>query len=142
MEVDTSDADAVARAFGLALDAYGHIDVLFNNAGIVGEQMPLHETTDAVWRQVMAVNADGAFHVLRAGLKAMLAGQGGAIVNTSSSTGLAGKPNMTPYSFSSGAGRADPRRGDRVRRARDPRQCHRAHGGHDRARRGPHRPGT
>jgi NAD(P)-dependent dehydrogenase (short-subunit alcohol dehydrogenase family) len=100
VEVDTSDADAVARAFDLTLDAYGFVDVLFNNAGIVGAQMPLHETTDAVWQQVMAVNADGAFHVLRAGLKAMIAGRGGAIVNTSSSTGLAGKPNMTPYSFS------------------------------------------
>jgi NAD(P)-dependent dehydrogenase (short-subunit alcohol dehydrogenase family) len=100
VEVDISDADAVARAFDLALDAYGPVDVVFNNAGIVGAQMPLHETTDAVWRQVMAVNADGAFHVLRAGLKAMTAGRGGAIVNTSSSSGLAGKPNMTPYSFS------------------------------------------
>ena len=100
VEMDTSDADAVARAFDLAIDAYGAVDVLFNNAGIVGAQMPLHETTDAEWRQVMAVNADGAFHVLRAGLKAMIAGRGGAIVNTSSSSGLAGKPNMTPYSFS------------------------------------------
>jgi NAD(P)-dependent dehydrogenase (short-subunit alcohol dehydrogenase family) len=90
----------VTRAFALALDAYGYIDVLFNNAGVVGPQMPLHETTDQAWRQVMAVNADGAFHVLREGLKAMVEGRGGAIVNTSSSTGLAGKPNMTPYSFS------------------------------------------
>jgi NAD(P)-dependent dehydrogenase (short-subunit alcohol dehydrogenase family) len=62
--------------------------------------MPLHQTTDDAWRRVMAVNADGAFHVLRRGLAAMLDGRGGAIVNTSSSTGLAGKPNMTPYSFS------------------------------------------
>src|SRR4051794_1721386 len=45
VEVDISDADAVDRAFELALDMYGHIDVLFNNAGIVGPQMPLHETT-------------------------------------------------------------------------------------------------
>ena len=74
--------------------------MLFNNAGIVGPQMPLHETTDQAWRQVMAVNSDGAFHVLRRGIRAMLAGRGGAIVNTSSSTGLAGKPNMAPYSFS------------------------------------------
>jgi NAD(P)-dependent dehydrogenase (short-subunit alcohol dehydrogenase family) len=100
LEMDTSDAYAVTRAFALALDAYGYIDVLFNNAGVVGPQMPLHETTDQAWRQVMAVNADGAFHVLREGLKAMVEGRGGAIVNTSSSTGLAGKPNMTPYSFS------------------------------------------
>ncbi len=100
VEVDTSDAEAVDRAFEVALETYGHIDVLFNNAGIVGPQMPLHETTDQAWRQVMAVNSDGAFHVLRRGIKAMLAGRGGAIVNTSSSTGLAGKPNMAPYSFS------------------------------------------
>ena len=100
VEVDTCDAKAVDRAFELALGTYGHIDVLFNNAGIVGPQTPLHETTDQAWRQVMAVNADGAFHVLRRGIQAMLAGRGGAIVNTSSSTGLAGKPNMTPYSFS------------------------------------------
>ncbi len=100
VEVDTSDAEAVDRAFEVALETYGHIDVLFNNAGIVGPQMPLHETTDQAWREVMAVNSDGAFHVLRRGIKAMLAGRGGAIVNTSSSTGLAGKPNMAPYSFS------------------------------------------
>ena len=100
VEVDTSDAEAVDRAFESALETYGHIDVLFNNAGIVGPQMPLHETTDQAWRQVMAVNSDGAFHVLRLGIRAMLAGRGGAIVNTSSSTGLAGKPNMAPYSFS------------------------------------------
>jgi len=98
--VDTSDAAAVDRSFDTVLDAYGRVDVIFNNAGIVGPQTPLHETTDKAWREVMGVNADGAFHVLRRGIIAMLAGHGGAIVNTSSSTGLAGKPNMTPYSFS------------------------------------------
>ncbi|MBV8998462.1 MAG: SDR family oxidoreductase [Solirubrobacterales bacterium] len=100
VEVDTAVASAVDRSFELALDAYGQVDVIFNNAGIIGPQIPLHETTDEAWRGVMAVNADGAFHVLRRGVRAMLAGRGGAIVNTSSSTGLAGKPNMTPYSFS------------------------------------------
>jgi NAD(P)-dependent dehydrogenase (short-subunit alcohol dehydrogenase family) len=100
VQVDTADGAAVEHSFEVALDAFGAIDALFNNAGIVGEQMPLHSTTDDAWRRVMAVNADGTFHVLRAGLRTMLAGRGGAIVNTSSSTGLAGKPNMTPYTFS------------------------------------------
>lgn len=100
VHVDTADAAAVERAFEQALDAYGQVDVIFNNAGIVGKQTPLHETSDESWRDVMGVNATGAFHVLRRGVKAMLAGRGGAIVNTSSSTGLAGKPNMTPYTFS------------------------------------------
>jgi NAD(P)-dependent dehydrogenase (short-subunit alcohol dehydrogenase family) len=100
VHVDTTDATAVDRSFEAALDAFGTVDALFNNAGIVGEHLPLHSTTDEAWRRVMAVNADGAFHVLRAGLRAMLGGRGGAIVNTSSSTGLAGKPNLTPYTFS------------------------------------------
>ncbi|HET6865503.1 MAG TPA: SDR family NAD(P)-dependent oxidoreductase [Solirubrobacteraceae bacterium] len=100
VHVDTADGTAVDRSFEVALDAFGTVDALFNNAGIVGEHMPLHSTTDEAWRRVMAVNADGAFHVLRAGLRAMLGGRGGAIVNTSSSTGLAGKPNLTPYTFS------------------------------------------
>ncbi len=100
VHVDTADSAAVDRAFDAALEAYGQINVIFNNAGIVGQQTPLHETTDESWRDVMGVNATGAFYVLRRGVKAMLAGGGGAIVNTSSSTGLAGKPNMTPYTFS------------------------------------------
>jgi len=99
VEVDTSDASAVDHAFEAALEAFGQIDVVFNNAGIVGPQLPLHETTERAWREVMAVDADGAFHVLRSGIKAMLGRRGGAIVNTASSSGLAGKPNITPYSF-------------------------------------------
>src|SRR5947209_14830124 len=62
VQVDTADSAAVERSFEVALDAFGQIDAIFNNAGIVGPQKPLHETTDEAWRQVMAVNADGAFH--------------------------------------------------------------------------------
>ena len=86
VQVDTADEAAVDRSFEAALDAFGLVDVIFDDAGIVGPQMPLHETTDDAWRQVMAVNADGAFHVLRRGLAAMLARRGGAIVDASSST--------------------------------------------------------
>ena len=100
VEVDTADGEAVEDAFRQALDAYGRVDVIFNNAGIVGAPTPLHETGDDTWRRVMAVNADGAFHVLRSGIRVMLAGSGGAIVNMASSTGLSGKPDLTPYTFS------------------------------------------
>ena len=98
--IDTADPASVDRAFDDVLSACGRIDVLVNNAGIVGPQLPLHETDEESWRRVMAVNADGAFHVLRRGIAALLAGGGGAIVNMASSTGLAGKPNLTPYTFS------------------------------------------
>lgn len=97
--VDTSDAASVDRAFVEALDAYQRVDVIVNNAGIVGPQLPLHETDEESWRRVMSVNADGAFHVLRRGIACLLASGGGAVVNMVSSTALSGKPNVTPYTF-------------------------------------------
>jgi NAD(P)-dependent dehydrogenase (short-subunit alcohol dehydrogenase family) len=51
----------VDRSFADVLDAFGAADEIFNNAGTVGAQTPLHETTDDTWRRVMAVNADEAF---------------------------------------------------------------------------------
>jgi NAD(P)-dependent dehydrogenase (short-subunit alcohol dehydrogenase family) len=100
IEVDTADTGSVDAAFGRALERYGQIDVIFNNAGIVGPPARLHETGDESWRRVMAVNADGAFNVLRRGISVMLVGSGGAIVNMASSTGLSGKRDLTPYTFS------------------------------------------
>ncbi len=100
VSVDTADPASVDRAFGEAVHACGRVDVVVNNAGIVGPQLPLHETDDQSWRRVMAVNADGAFHVLRRGIAALLEAGGGAIVNMVSSTALSGKPNLTPYTFS------------------------------------------
>ncbi|MCE3552374.1 SDR family oxidoreductase [Pseudonocardia sp. RS11V-5] len=99
-EVDVTDAAAVDTVIDTVAARHGRIDALVNNAGVVGPQVPVHETTDAIWSTVMRVNADGAFHVLRATLRAMVAGEGGAVVNMASSSGLSGKPNMAPYSFS------------------------------------------
>jgi NAD(P)-dependent dehydrogenase (short-subunit alcohol dehydrogenase family) len=98
--VDTADPAAVDAAIDEAVRGCGQLDVIVNNAGIVGAQLPLHETDEDSWRRVMAVNADGAFHVLRRGIAAMLQTGGGSIVNMASSTALSGKPNLTPYTFS------------------------------------------
>ena len=99
-EVDVSDSTSIDRAFDEIRARRGAIDAVFNNAGIIGEQTPIHLTTNETWSHVMRVNADGAFYVLRAALRAMVETEGGSIVNTSSSSGLSGKKNMAPYSFS------------------------------------------
>ncbi|MGI5128026.1 SDR family NAD(P)-dependent oxidoreductase [Pseudonocardia sp. CA-107938] len=98
--VDVTDSAAVDAVFARVVEQFGRVDGVFNNAGVVGEQVPLHLTSDETWSTVMRVNADGAFHVLRAGLRAMVAAGGGSVVNMSSSSGLSGKPNMAPYAFS------------------------------------------
>ena len=99
LAVDTSDAAAVERAIAAAVERFGRIDVIFNNAGISGEQLPIHETGIENWKKVRAINGDGVFHVLKFGIAAMLKTGGGAIVNTSSTNGLVGLPNIAPYTF-------------------------------------------
>lgn len=98
--LDVTDAEAVAATFGRIVERHGRVDALVNNAGVVGEQRPIHLTSNETWASVMRVNADGAFYVLRAALAAMVAAGSGAVVNMSSSSGLSGKPHLAPYGFS------------------------------------------
>ena len=97
--VDTSDARSVEDAIATTVERYGQIDVIFNNAGIPGDQTLLHEMTVDNWRQVSAVNGDGVFFVLKYGVAAMLKTGGGSIINTSSTAGIAAQENISPYTF-------------------------------------------
>jgi NAD(P)-dependent dehydrogenase (short-subunit alcohol dehydrogenase family) len=97
--VDTSSSSSVADGIAAAVERYGRVDVIFNNAGIAGKQQPLHEMEDENWQAVMGVNADGVFHVLKHGIAAMLRTGGGAVVNMSSTAGIAAQVNISPYTF-------------------------------------------
>lgn len=99
LRVDTSDASSVEQAVAATVEHFGRIDVIFNNAGISGEQKPVHEMSVENWERVVAINGTGFFHVLKYGIAAMLKTGGGAIVNTSSTNGLIGIPNIAPYTF-------------------------------------------
>jgi NAD(P)-dependent dehydrogenase (short-subunit alcohol dehydrogenase family) len=97
--VDTADASSVEAAVRRAVDHYGRIDVVFNNAGIAGAQQPLHELPVEDWRKVRGINGDGMFHVMKYCIAQMLKTGGGSIVNTSSTAGLTGQVNISPYTF-------------------------------------------
>jgi NAD(P)-dependent dehydrogenase (short-subunit alcohol dehydrogenase family) len=99
LAVDTADPVSVAQAIQSAAAHYGRIDVIFNNAGIEGEQIALHEMTVENWQRVTSVNGDGVFYVLKYGIEAMLETGGGAVINTSSTAGLAAQDNISPYTF-------------------------------------------
>ncbi len=73
--------DAMVRA---ALDSFGRLDVAFNNAGIVGENVDIADYQDTVWDQVMNVNVRAVFRAMKAQIRAMRRQGGGAIVNTAS----------------------------------------------------------
>jgi NAD(P)-dependent dehydrogenase (short-subunit alcohol dehydrogenase family) len=97
--VDTADASSVEQAVRHTVDHYGRIDVVFNNAGITGAQLPLHELPVDDWQRVRGINGDGIFHVMKYCIAEMLRTGGGAIVNTSSTAGLTGQQNISPYTF-------------------------------------------
>jgi 3-oxoacyl-[acyl-carrier protein] reductase len=81
--LDVSDPDAVA-ALVAAVAARGRIDVLCNNAGILDDYAPAHETSWERWRRTLAVNLDGPFLLSRAVAPVMVEQGAGAIVNTCS----------------------------------------------------------
>ena len=100
---DVADEAAWERAIGAVLQAHGRLDVLVNNAG-VSLVMPVTDTTLAQWRGLMAINVDGVFLGTKHGLLAMRRhGEGGAIVNVSSASGLVGGPLASAYCASKGA---------------------------------------
>lgn len=82
-----------------ALEAYGRIDILLNNAGVF-LAAPLLETSPEDFRRVLEVNAVGVFLGMRAVAPAMSEQQSGSIINVSSVAGLGGSPYLTAYAAS------------------------------------------
>jgi 3(or 17)beta-hydroxysteroid dehydrogenase len=91
------------KAVGTAVDHFGKLDVLVNNAGIGGSSR-LDETTVEAWDRVMEVNAKGVFLGTRAVIAPMRRAGGGSIVNISSQLGLVAMDTSSPqYQASKGA---------------------------------------
>lgn len=102
VQADVSDAEAITRAIRTVEQTFSPIDLLVNNAGIA--QQDLFQYTDAtLWRQLFAVNVDGAYHTIQAVLPAMIARRAGSIVNISSMWGLRGASCEVTYSATKAA---------------------------------------
>ena len=99
---DVSCEDGARSMIEAALSAYGRIDVLFNNAGIVAMNGPTGEASVEVWNRVLAVNLTGVFLGCRFAIPEMLKTGGGAIINTASVAGLVGFPGLPAYCASKG----------------------------------------
>ncbi|MEF8868012.1 MAG: SDR family oxidoreductase [Haloarculaceae archaeon] len=102
---DVTDAAAVEAAVESALDAFGRVDTLVNNAGIGLLSLedggrPTHEITEERWRQVIDVNLTGVFLCSRAVLPHMLDRGRGNVVNISSGLGRYAAPGFAPYNAS------------------------------------------
>jgi NAD(P)-dependent dehydrogenase (short-subunit alcohol dehydrogenase family) len=93
------DAD-VQRLVGTALKAFGRIDVLVNNASILGPRAELLHYPHEIWEDVLRVNLTGTFLITQAVARLMVERGQGSIINVSSGAGVEGKPRWGAYSVS------------------------------------------
>jgi len=85
-----------------AVETYGGLHVLFNNAGIEGESASTADCTLENWERVIGINLRGVFLGMKYGIPAILASGGGAVINSASVAGLVGIADMPAYCASKG----------------------------------------
>jgi NAD(P)-dependent dehydrogenase (short-subunit alcohol dehydrogenase family) len=96
---DICDPVAVRALFAAAREAFGRLDVLFNNAGVAARGVPLEELTVEDWKSVVDVNLTGAFLCTQQAFLLMKdqQPQGGRIINNGSISAYSPRPHSAPY---------------------------------------------
>ncbi|MEW5979733.1 MAG: glucose 1-dehydrogenase [Acidobacteriota bacterium] len=98
---DVSQCDDAERMINIAVENYGRIDILFNNAAV--QQLgTLVDTSVEVWDQIHNVNLKGVFLGCKYAIPAMVKGGGGSIINMASVLGFVGDPDLTAYCAAKG----------------------------------------
>ena len=103
LEADIGDLAAVELAVAATLKRFGKIDILINNAAIVGPNLPTWEYPPEAFRDVVNIGLLGTFHCCRAIVPGMIEANYGRIVNLSSIAGKEGNAGMIAYSASKAA---------------------------------------
>jgi ketoreductase RED2 len=105
IQADVGEVQACESLVAAALDRFGRLDVLVNNAGTtkVIPHDDLEAATDEVWRRIFDVNVFGAWHMIRAATPSLRASGAGLVVNVTSIAGLRATGSSVPYAVSKAA---------------------------------------
>lgn len=98
--VNVTKEEDVARMVDTAVQSFGKLDVLVNNAGIMDAMMPAETVTDEMWSKVLDINVTGPMRAIRKAIPIMKAQGHGVIVNTASVGGLFGSRAGAAYTAS------------------------------------------
>ncbi len=96
---DVTDPEAVTELFARTKEAFGRLDVLFNNAGISSRAVPLEDLAYDQWKKVVDVNLNGMFLCAQQAIRLMKSQdpRGGRIINNGSISAHAPRPDSAPY---------------------------------------------
>ena len=96
---DVTDPASVKALFDRTVQAWGRVDVLFNNAGVSAPGVPLEELPLETWKQVVDTNLNGMFYAIQQAFRVMKAQspRGGRIINNGSISAYAPRPNSIAY---------------------------------------------
>ena len=100
VRADVTRAAEVEQLVHRAEENFGALHFAHNNAGMLGKPGETAECSEDNWDRVMALNVKGVFLCMKAEIPALLRAGGGAIVNTSSGSGLVGTPGLPAYAAS------------------------------------------
>ena len=99
---DVTNSDDVKNAISTAVRLYGKLDILFNNAGIMGAQANMPNYPEEVFDRVISINLKGYFLGLKHAIPEILKSGGGSIINTASILGIVGLPQVAGYAAAKG----------------------------------------
>jgi 3-oxoacyl-[acyl-carrier protein] reductase len=91
-----SNPEEVDQLVPRAVEALGKLDILVNNAGVTRDNLAMR-MKDEEWDQVIKVNLEGAFRLMRAAMKPMMKARHGRIINITSVVGVTGNPGQANY---------------------------------------------
>ena len=97
LRADVSRPKEVEAMVRTALEKYGRLDVLFNNAGITGKSAFTADCSLENWQKVIDIDLTGVFLGMKYGIPAMLKSGGGSIINNSSAGGIKALPGSQAY---------------------------------------------
>ena len=101
VKADVSKKDQVDTMVKAALDTFGRIDILINNAGIF-QRVSVADMSEEIWDKTIATNLKGVFLCSNAVIQSMIANKSGRIINMTSGRGVAWQPQGAHYSASKG----------------------------------------
>jgi len=100
---DVANRDDVKRAAKSAIDAFGRVDIVVNNAGTTHRNKPLMDVEEGEFDRIFAVNVKSILLTAQAFIPHMRANGGGVFINIGSTAGLRPRPGLTVYNASKGA---------------------------------------